>query len=145
MDNHLLEFLLQEISSLPSWWIGQQMSTAWHWDCEMAQHCSINNSVWHLKPCLQSESNDLLCLTHILSLWKYCKKNQLRNLKCLKTQTALMHGLKCCRKRLLFWDRKKYQMKISILTERCYFFKNPILLNLKHVFPHIVRFNTVMF
>ena len=40
----------------------------------MAQPCSINNAVRYLKPCLQSESNDLVCLTQILSLWKDCKE-----------------------------------------------------------------------
>ena len=40
----------------------------------MAQPCSINNAVRYLKPCLQSESNDLVCLTQILSLCKDCKE-----------------------------------------------------------------------
>ena len=54
-----------------------------------------------------------------------------------------MHCLKCRRMRL-FRDREKYQMKISIWTEKCYLFKNPSLLNLKHVFPHIVRLSTTV-
>ena len=53
-----------------------------------------------------------------------------------------MHGLKCCRMGLLFWDREKYQ--ISMLTKKCYIFKNPTPLNLEHVIPYIVRFSTTV-
>ena len=77
MDNHLLwNFFCKRSVHYPLGELDNKWASlfVWHWDCEMAQPCSINNSVWHLKPCLQSESNDLLCVTQILSHWKDCKE-----------------------------------------------------------------------